>query len=151
MQRHAGFTLIELMVTVLLVSIIAGIAVPAVRDMMERNRLVAQTNELISILNLARSEAIRRRQPVSVCPDGTFTNGIEVRQSADCSSAGATVLHVQRFTGADSVTLDKAHVTYAGSGTLSTSETKINIKVGDKEKDMCIRLVGRVEGGVCGS
>lgn len=68
-----GFTLIELMVTLAVLAIIVGIAMPAFRGLMNANRLTAQANELIGAMQLARTEAIKRNARVSFCgsSDGT--------------------------------------------------------------------------------
>lgn len=63
-----GFTLIELIITVAVASILFTVAVPSFQDTIRQNRLTTQANELITALNLARSEAIRRSQNVTVTP-----------------------------------------------------------------------------------
>lgn len=62
-----GFTLIELIVTVALAAILLTVAVPGFRTMIQNNRATAYANQLVSALNLARSESVRRKVPVSVC------------------------------------------------------------------------------------
>ncbi|MBA2780578.1 GspH/FimT family pseudopilin [Billgrantia kenyensis] len=59
-----GFTLIELLVTIAVMTIITTIAVPAFQGMMASNRLASDYNEILSGLNFARSEAIKRRDNV---------------------------------------------------------------------------------------
>jgi len=72
-RRHAkpheasGFTLIELIVTVAIVAILTVAAVPSFIDLMRNNRSAAQANEFLAALNLARSEAAKRGQNVSLC------------------------------------------------------------------------------------
>jgi len=67
MKTHSGFTLVELMIVLALVAILATIGVPSFTSFIVNNRLTAQANELVSALNLARSEAIKRNSRVTVC------------------------------------------------------------------------------------
>ena len=62
-----GFSLIELMVTIAVAAILLGIAAPSFQDLVIRNRLATNANQLVTALNLARSEAIKRGFPVTVC------------------------------------------------------------------------------------
>lgn len=62
-----GFTLIELMVTIAVLAITLTIAAPSFQGLINSNRLVSQSNELVASLQLARSEAIRRNAKVEVC------------------------------------------------------------------------------------
>lgn len=74
MKKHTGFTLVELMITLVLVSILATISVPSFMSLIANNRLTTQANELVSSLNLARSEAIKRNTRVTVCRSSTSTS-----------------------------------------------------------------------------
>jgi type IV fimbrial biogenesis protein FimT len=85
---HNGFTLLELMSTVLLASILLGIGIPNLLQFVRNNRMAAATNDLVGAIHLARSEAITRRSSVTLCaspnpvavspacsPDASGTNG----------------------------------------------------------------------------
>jgi type IV fimbrial biogenesis protein FimT len=66
-QKNAGFTLIELVVTLVVVGILATVAVPSIRNIIKDHRLSGYTNELLADMNYARSEALKRATPVTTC------------------------------------------------------------------------------------
>ncbi len=63
----AGFTLVELLVTLVVVAVLAVVGLPALQSLVARNRLTADANRLLSALYLARSAAVERGRPVQVC------------------------------------------------------------------------------------
>jgi len=63
-----GFTLIELMVTLTVLAIAVAIAAPSFNSAIANNRSTGMATELTAALNFARSEAIKRVKPVSICP-----------------------------------------------------------------------------------
>lgn len=77
--RHiAGFTLVELMITLVIAAIVLGFAAPGVSNLLERNRLQTSADSLFTGLMLTRSEALKRNRPVTLCKsnDGSScTNG----------------------------------------------------------------------------
>lgn len=62
-----GFTLIELLIVIAIGAILAMIAVPSFRDMLNATRQNSALGLVISDLNQARGEAIKRNTPVLVC------------------------------------------------------------------------------------
>jgi type IV fimbrial biogenesis protein FimT len=66
-RKAGGFTLVELMVTLLVVAILLGIAVPSFRDAALSSRLTGYANDLVASVQLARSEAIKRNLTVTLC------------------------------------------------------------------------------------
>lgn len=62
-----GFTLVELIVTLVVAAILLTLAAPNLSTFLKRDRLGAQANELLSDLAYARSEAIKRGATVIVC------------------------------------------------------------------------------------
>jgi len=62
-----GFTLLELMVAVAVLAILLGLGVPAYNDTIRNNQISASSADLIAALSLARNEAMKRGQRVSVC------------------------------------------------------------------------------------
>lgn len=79
MRRISGFTLVEMMVVVAILVILASIALPSYGPMIANNRIVANTNDLVADLALARSEAAKRggTTVVTVCAssDGSSCSG----------------------------------------------------------------------------
>ena len=66
-EYNAGFTLIELMVTIAIAAILLGIAIPSFTDTIASNRLTTSANELVTALNLARSESVKRGVRTTLC------------------------------------------------------------------------------------
>lgn len=100
--RTTGFTLLELVITVAVLAIALGIAIPSFQGITNRNRLTSIANELVGAVQLARMEALRRNQRVVVCPttDGSACSGgnwmrIVVREAA----TGGEVVREFRFNG----------------------------------------------------
>jgi type IV fimbrial biogenesis protein FimT len=71
MRRSAGFTIIELLITVGLMAIIVSLAVPSFRSIIRSSSLSASASEFLGALNYARAEAIRRSRPIILCKSTT--------------------------------------------------------------------------------
>lgn len=54
--------------TLAVIGVILGIAAPSFREFLLNNRMTGTANDLLAAFQLARSEAIKRQQPVAVCP-----------------------------------------------------------------------------------
>ena len=63
----SGFTLPELVTTMAVVSIVTTTAIPGMQDMLQNNRMTTQVNTLVTSLHLARSEAVKRNQRITLC------------------------------------------------------------------------------------
>ncbi|HEU4623248.1 MAG TPA: GspH/FimT family pseudopilin [Steroidobacteraceae bacterium] len=62
-----GFSLFELMIVIALAAVILGLGAPSFSEFRRNNRLTGASNDFLSALLLARTEAIKRQQPVSLC------------------------------------------------------------------------------------
>lgn len=71
-RRISGFSVIELMITIAIVAILVAVALPSFESSLRGNRVSTATNELITSLNLARSEALRNPRGAVIC---TSENG----------------------------------------------------------------------------
>ena len=72
-----GFTLVELLVALLVAAVLLGVGVPGLLDISERNRLETVATRLSTSLISARSEALKRNQPVIVCKSANGSSCIE--------------------------------------------------------------------------
>lgn len=114
-NHENGFTLIELMVTVAVSAIVLSVAVPGFQDLIRNNRLATQANQLVTALNLARSEAIKRGVRVTVCktndPDAT---------TPSCSTSANWQ---QGFI----VFVDNAHLTGNRKGVIDRADERVRV------------------------
>jgi len=74
MKKNSGFTLLELVITVAMISIVMAIAIPSMTTFNQNDRLTTSINRLIGHLAYARSEAVKRSQPVSLCISSNSTS-----------------------------------------------------------------------------
>ncbi len=104
----AGFTLIELMITLSVAVILATQAIPSLRGLLLDHRMTAQVNGLVTHLSLGRSESILRDRQVVLCASldqrhcdrgGRWGKGWIVFVDSDFDEdrdAGERVLRIQR-------------------------------------------------------
>lgn len=86
-RRAAGFTLVELMVTLVLIMVLLALAAPSFATFQRNSELTSAANTMLSSLSAARSEAMKRGRNVTVAPeDGTnWASGWVVFVDADGS------------------------------------------------------------------
>jgi type IV fimbrial biogenesis protein FimT len=72
-KSTSGFTLLELIVTISIAGILMAMAIPSFKDMIRNSRLTTYANEMVTSLNLARSEAVKRGVSVSVRKSSSVT------------------------------------------------------------------------------
>ncbi|QFT86391.1 Type II transport protein GspH [Halomonas sp. THAF12] len=85
-----GFTLIELLVAMAVAITLATVAVPNFMDMINRQRFATEFNSVLTGLNLARSEAIKRRETVSyvITEPGDTADGTRWQWEVQDASGG---------------------------------------------------------------
>ena len=64
----SGFTLVELMIVIVLISVVASYAIPSMGNLIDNSRRHSAVSEMVSLINLARNTAIMDQQTVTVCP-----------------------------------------------------------------------------------
>jgi len=66
--RCEGFTLFELLVSILLIAVLSAVAIPSFYSSLAGQRQIVEINALFHAVHLARKESIMRRKVVSICP-----------------------------------------------------------------------------------
>lgn len=101
--RIKGFTLYELLITVLIVGVILAMGVPNLREYRQNARMTAAANDMLSTFLMARTEASRAKSTITICASnnsmdadadcgGTWDQGyiVFVDTNADIARSGAT-------------------------------------------------------------
>ena len=102
-RSQLGFTLYELLITVVIVGIVLGFGVPNLIDFTRNSRMTSTANDLHASFQLARTEAARARSNITICAsanplgnnsdcDGTWDQGyiVFVDADGDLSRSGTT-------------------------------------------------------------
>jgi type IV fimbrial biogenesis protein FimT len=79
-----GFTLWELLVALLVAGILFGVGLPNLREFMRNNAIAAAANDLLAGIMAARSQAVSRQVPVTLCASANPTAA-----NPTCSPTGA--------------------------------------------------------------
>lgn len=66
-NKQKGFTLIELVITVSILALVMALALPSFKTSVANNKSLGAGGELVTALNMARSEAIKRGGYATVC------------------------------------------------------------------------------------
>ena len=110
-----GFTLVELMVTVVIVAILASVALPSFNEFIRRGQIRTASEAVLNAIQLARSEAVKRNEAVVfVLGTGTGLTSWEVRdlaggviqKSRDSGEGGGDLETVVRPNGASRITFN---------------------------------------------
>ena len=82
-RRDAGFTLIELVVTLAVAALLASLAAPSVRDFIVRSGMTNLGNEFNASILKARNEAVNRNTCVTMCMSSNASAA-----SPSCTTSG---------------------------------------------------------------
>lgn len=135
-MNQRGFTLLELLVTLVIVAILLAVAAPSFQSVIRNNAMVAARDDILKALQFARAHAVTANTQVSVCAaddnldDGcsadsrNFANGwivFEGNELDDADTADNRLRVHEKyenismiFDGSDTVT----YITYQPSGLL---------------------------------
>lgn len=143
-----GFTLIELMVALGVLAVVMLIAIPSFNDMTLGSKLRSQANDLVAGAVLARSEAIKRNQPVSLCASSNGTSCTGTWSQGWIVINGATVImkHAAAANGF-LILSDQSSFTFQPTGVGATADSltvcRATPSVGGQEREVTITATGR--------
>jgi type IV fimbrial biogenesis protein FimT len=161
LHRPSGIGLLELLVTILVLSALAVIALPSFTPILDRMRVMTITAHFQEAINLTRAEAIRRRMRVDLVPlqAKNWSTGWQVLIDADnnqISNAGDTVLHTGP-TPPSGLRIDarlrdpKAYLAFDPSGRPRSASSStvpqtgsLILMLGNEQRKIIISFLGRV-------
>jgi type IV fimbrial biogenesis protein FimT len=154
-RNTSGVSIIEVLIVVAIAAILTGIAIPAFNVFIGNTRTSTIANEFVSALNLARSEAMKRGQDISICPKKTDETDCDT--SRDWNDGWLVIVEGDKtrirlhdaysnnsaepvFVGEGD--FENAKLTYDHSGRLksptSIDESATYFQISNMDKTMCI-------------
>jgi type IV fimbrial biogenesis protein FimT len=88
-----GFSLYELMLTITLVALLLGLAIPSFGSIVANHRLKVEVNALFHAVHLARKGSIVRRRVITICPSH---NGSDCQAGLDWSAGWIMFVNTDR-------------------------------------------------------
>jgi type IV fimbrial biogenesis protein FimT len=164
-RRPAGFTLIEMLVTLTVLGLLLAVAVPSFNNAILGNKLAGFANSFLASAQLARSEAIKRNAAMTMCrsADGTscassggWQQGWIIFNDKDGNgSVGSdeTRVHYQQALGTDfSFSGDTYTIVFQGTGLSATSGSLTLCRKlpspGAQERAITLSATGRVSSAI---
>jgi len=156
MSSNGGFTLIELMIVLVIVAAVLVLVPPGMAQLSLSTNLKSYSHEMLSSVYLARSEAIKRNTPVTLC---VSTDGSTCAGTGDweqgwivLAADGSVIKSAQAITPGFRMTSDAAApashtMVFQPSGVASTS-SNITVcrklpEVGNQERQVRVTATGK--------
>ena len=148
MKKQTGFTLIELMITLVVLAVVATIATPAIQQIIARSAVTSATNDLVSALQVARSQAIREGERWEV----SINTGSDPWLEVDSSDGGDDrrrnytrndTLSVGGINGGMEIEFDSRGMPTGGSELITLSWRGVG-------RCVAVSTAGRIRSGIVG-
>jgi len=88
-RGERGFTMVELLITIAVAAVLIVIAVPSFRNITLSNKLTTAANDVISAINVARMEAVKRNANTQLCSNSASVNTADALGKACTTEIGA--------------------------------------------------------------
>ncbi|WP_018717326.1 GspH/FimT family pseudopilin [Arhodomonas aquaeolei] len=158
-SKIRGFTLIELMLTVIVAAILLSVAIPSFRTFIQNNQLTTATNQFVTALNLTRSEAVKRGRSVRISalsPSGSNEWGggfmVWIDENGDGTYDASDDQQLRRWDALDgNMTVDSNNgrtlFIYDGDGVVNAGDT-VDVcdsgRSGETGRRLAIDVTGRI-------
>lgn len=162
LKYSSGFTLVELLVTIAIAGVLLVVAVPNMTSLIQSSRLSSQTDSLITSIAQARSEAVKRRADVTICPAQSPSTATVCAPAVNVSDIAAAKTYwakgwlvitgttiIDRVVAPSNLTIDSsvAPTQLVFSGTLGSSSAATTFKFcipGQYQQQIDVNLSGSV-------
>lgn len=157
----AGFSVIELMVALAIMSLLMGVAVPAFNGMVASQRVKTVTTDFHTSLLQARSEAVKRNRTVRIRPpagSSDWGDGWVIPNPVTLGSDTNPLAPLRPIEGV-AITSDATYFDFSASGRVESDDTPNSdgelilqiVSVVDSSKKRClaIGLAGRARSVTC--
>lgn len=142
-RNGAGFTLIELVITIAIVGVLATLALPSFRGYIQTQRVKSASFDLVAALTLTRSEAIKRNTNVVMSQaSGGWQNGWTI-------TAGGQLLRKQDAYSGLSITSSEgvSSVTFRKDGRPASEDTDFTVNAAPTSSTISPRCISISLGG----
>ena len=159
-SKNKGFTIVEAIIVIAIFGVLLAVAAPSLTDYLNQVQSRQNTNEFLSSLLLARSEAVTRNSMVSMCM--TDSSAPQVCDSdngwhegwiafEDVDGDGTRDIGdelVEQHSGLDDTSVVSSvnfsdHVTYLPSGSVSSSGSFTVCVGGSSARSIVVNATGR--------
>lgn len=151
-RQASGFSLIELLITLVILGILSAMTGPSILGLLRDARLSSQADLLVSTLNSARMDAIKQRKDFTVCPASSNVN-TDTACSANVAHwvngvmiwNGANIVQRSQPNQGLTITTTATSVVFNGTFGSAVAASSFTLCVpGRKEQQIDVYLSGRV-------
>lgn len=140
-------TLIELLVTIVVIAILATIGIPSVQELIKNNRMDAQARDLVSLLTFGRSEALRRNADVGVAIVGAGNGWAGTVCVGACPGDVIRSIEHDRITLSEDVNLtftNRGYLESFAAGAVTFRLTHENCRGNRQRREMIVERTGQL-------
>lgn len=131
MPSKRGFTLIELVVTIVVLAIIATLAAPSFSEIIEQRQLDSSTESLVGLLEETHNQAVLTQRATTLALDSTVATPTYTWHSPNKTSITSTTpAHVNS-------------ITFQGGG-IANNQITISLTNGAHTKNVVVSMIGNI-------